>query len=320
MTPVAIGPTASDPRVPSTATTVSAAAGMAATEEVAPHGGGRRQGDDEAAFFVLEFTLTGHHLSVAFDADEGEKEKEGVKATELDHAVDGEKLVAAAEAGHRGEEAQDTLRQLGPAARLRALVRRLRKPKKAAGRPAGDGALAAAPEENRRLGRSGAQAARRSRVGAVADEVGRTPTRETAVVKYLSSMPTLARRRALGSLPDPSPPFRPQAATAVQPGRMSRGEDGLKEACKRVVAGRSSVAATPPPVPSRRRDDSLRQAQDDIASAISHCKLSLHRTPQEVQTEIAHGAARGPTAGRRPATSGFRRRHSPVAPRDLSGV
>ena len=60
------------------------------------------------------------------------------------------------------------------------------------------------------------------------------------------------------------------------PGRKSRAgesEAGLRQACRRRLGiGRSSaaVAALAP-----RRDDSLVQAQDGIASAIAYCKLSL---------------------------------------------
>ena len=171
----------------------------------------------------------------------------------------------------------------GPVARLRALVRKLRKPKAAApGHPSGARAAAAAlgAEGNRQF-MAGAEA--QSAAGAATGEERRTSTE--AALKYLNLSkvsPILACR---GGVADGGPndddaasplPHSPQAA-AVLPGRKSRAgesEAGLRQACRRRLGiGRSSaaVAALAP----ARRDDSLLQAQDGIASAIAHCKLSL---------------------------------------------
>ncbi|XP_062181164.1 uncharacterized protein LOC133885461 [Phragmites australis] len=239
---------------------------MAATEALALQGVGDVD-DDEASFFELELALTGH-LSAGINDGEDEKGKENdAKGMELEYTIDGEELVPTVEAGHRGDAASEALRQLGTAARFRALVRKLRKPKAArAGHPAGGGA-ALAPEANRCLVKASAQAARQSSVGAVAAEERQAP--KEAARKYLGKIATLARRSVGRDRPDPSPPFHPQ--TTVLPARNSRCETELRQACERLGI---SVAATPPPQ-WERRDDSLLQAQDCIASAIAHCKRSI---------------------------------------------
>ncbi|KAL6864872.1 hypothetical protein ACP4OV_016023 [Aristida adscensionis] len=259
-----------DPSLPAATISVRARGMAAAGEELPPKGGGRGEAaeggvvadGDEAAFFDLD--LAGLIGKASFQA--GEEEKGG----EEEAAGDATTRVPGAEAAP-----PENLR------RLRALVRRLTRPSAAASAAVGGGG-AAPPEEKRR-----AQSARRSRVGAVStdEEERRAPAPGEAAAKHLvgkTPPPPARRRRGLGE-PSP-PPLRPRAtAAAVRPGRKSRGEDGLREACRRLsIGGRASTAgvATPPAPPRQRRDDSLRQAQDDIASAIAHCKLSLDHSPR----------------------------------------
>jgi len=155
-------------------------------------------------------------------------------------------------------------------------VRKLRMPKAAWPRHPSGARAALEAEGNHQFMASGEV---QSAAGAATGEERRTSTE--AVLKYLSKVPILACRGGVadadgGPADDASPPpHRPQAA-AVLPGRKSRGESetGLRpQACRRRLGiGRSSaaVAALAP-----RRDDSLVQAQDGIASAIAYCKLSL---------------------------------------------
>ncbi|XP_039840718.1 uncharacterized protein LOC120700525 [Panicum virgatum] len=240
---------------------------MAANDgEPAREGGDRAEVeedvDDEARFFTLELSLTGHR----------EEEKGKMEDGNNKGMTDGRELVAAAEAIHRRERvaAVEAFRRrdaaseasgmaAGPVARLRALVRKLRKPKAAApGHPSGARAAAAA---------LGAEGNRQFMAGAEA---------QSAVSPILACRGGVADGGPNDDAAASPPPHSPQAA-AVLPGRKSRAgesEAGLRQACRRRLGiGRSSaaVAALAP----ARRDDSLLQAQEGIASAIAHCKLSL---------------------------------------------
>jgi len=244
---------------------------MAANGEPAREGGGRAEVeedvDDEATFFTLELALTFHR------EEEKNKMEDGNKGV-----TDGGEPVAAVEAFRRGDAASEASGMaVGPAARLRALVRKLRMPKAAWPRHPSGARAALEAEGNHQFMASGEV---QSAAGAATGEERRTSTE--AVLKYLSKVPILACRGGVadadgGPADDASPPpHRPQAA-AVLPGRKSRAgesEAGLRQACRRRLGiGRSSaaVAALAP----ARRDDSLLQAQEGIASAIAHCKLSL---------------------------------------------
>ncbi|XP_066368808.1 uncharacterized protein [Miscanthus floridulus] len=259
--------------------------GMAANGELVQEGGGREEGeedmdmDDEATFLSLEFALTGHQSS-AFDRHEDEKKEN----TEDGKRIHSRQLVVAVEASHRGDDAvSEALWNAGPAVMLRTLVRKLRRWKAAGpGYPsASRGHVAALEDGNRGFMAKGEvqpEAARRPGAGVVTSNSAErwTPTTAEAVLKYLSKMPILACRRGMSDGPDDTSPPPPahNLPDATAPGRRSRGETGLRQACKRLGISRSSVAASPPPTP-QRRDDSLLQAQDGIASAIAYCKLSL---------------------------------------------
>jgi hypothetical protein len=265
---------------------------MAANGELAREGGGGRadQGkeedvDDEATFFSLELALiTGRQSSSIDGRDVEEKGKE----EDGNEGIDG-RQVAVAAAGDAASVAVGMEVVLGPAARLRALVRKLLKPKSsrpaARRHPSGGRAPAAVEERSRPFMASRAEV--QPPVVVTAEE-RRTSTE--AALKYLSNkVPILACRRGVvawtiddgpddDTSPPPPPQHRPHQAPAavLLPGRKSRGGAG-PQACKRHLGtARSSVsvAALPPPTPPRR-DDSLLQAQDGVASAIAYCKRSL---------------------------------------------
>ncbi|CAL4903471.1 unnamed protein product [Urochloa decumbens] len=245
-------------------------------EPPAQEGGGRVEAegeedmDDEAAFFSLEVALTCHR-SAGLDHHHEDKDYAGHKGI-----IDGRELVAAAEALHRRErvaaveafrrgDAASSEAALGsmvrPMARLRALVRKLWKPKAAGpAHPSGSAAAAVAELEDSRFMVSGAEVA----VAGAADAGGGG---HVVALKYLTSK---VRNR----------PQQQAAANLLLPGRKSRGESetGLRQACRRRLGiARSPVseaAFSPPPTPPHR-DDSLLQAQDGVASAIAYCKLSL---------------------------------------------
>ncbi|CAL4896271.1 unnamed protein product [Urochloa decumbens] len=237
-------------------------------EPPAQEGGGRVEAEgeedmgDEAAFFSLEVALTSHR-SAGLDHHHEDKDYAGHKG----RIIDGRELVAAAEALHRREReaAVEAFRRgdaaasseaalgstVGPMARLRALVRKLWKPK---------AAPVAELEEDSRFMVSGAEVAVAGghRRGA-ADAGGGG---HVVALKYLTSK---VRNRPQ------------QAAAILLPGRKSRGESetGLRQACLGIARSPVSEAAFSPPPTPPRRDDSLLQAQDGVASAIAYCKLSL---------------------------------------------
>ncbi|CAN6326289.1 unnamed protein product [Urochloa humidicola] len=261
---------------------------MAANGEPAQEGGGRAEGEedvhDEKAFFGLEIAVTGGHRSSALHYHHEEKVA-GHKG------IDGRELVAAAEALHRREQAaaveafrrgdaasEAALGTVRPAAsRLRALVRKLWKPRAA---PLDEGSRFTASAEVH-----SPPAARRTAAGAdtAGAEERRTSTTEAALRYLTTKLPIVACRSGVGAGHDGDtspPPHRPQQAAAVLPGRKSRGETGLmRHACRRRLGiARSSVSAgaLPTSTPGTpRRDDSVLQAQDGVASAIAYCKLTL---------------------------------------------
>ncbi|CAN6326290.1 unnamed protein product [Urochloa humidicola] len=244
---------------------------MAANGEAALGGGARADGeeevDDEAAFFSLEVALTGHRSS-AFDHHHEEKVA-GHKG------INDWELVAAAEALHRQEQvdAVEAFRRRGdaaseaslgtvtPAAKLRALVRKFRKPR---------AAPAPLEEGSRFVDNAEVQsppAARRTEAGAVtADERRRTTSTEAALRYLTSKVPILACRSGVGAGPDGD-------------GDTSPPPHGPRQACRRRLGiARSSVSAGALPTSkpaTPRRDDSVLQAQDGVASAIAYCKLTL---------------------------------------------
>lgn len=247
------------------------AADAMATGALAREDGGRGEGqrdvdgEEEATFFDLELPLSGDQ-SVA---SAGGAERVEV---ELDFVDDGEEVVtaelqaaSAEEAGH-GVEAVPVELALGPAARLRGILHKLRKPK-AAEKPGGSGGASSPEEQSRLLVKDRVDIAPRSGVCTIAGNERRAP--KEAVLKYLSKIITLARRRGDREGPDLSRPSHSQATTDVAAG-SSRAPVG-----KRLGKSRSSVAAAPPALPQQRSDDSLLQVQDGIESAIAHCKLSL---------------------------------------------
>jgi hypothetical protein len=264
---------------------------MAANGELAREGGGGRadQGkeedvDDEATFFSLELALiTGRQSSTIDGHDVAKKGKE----EDGNEGIDGREVDVAA-AGDAESVAVGMEVVLGPAARLRALVRKLLKPKSsrpaARRHPSGGRAPAAVEERSRPFMASRAEV--QPPVVVTAEE-RRTSTE--AALKYLSNkVPILACRRGvvawtIDDAPDddtspPPPQHRPHQAPAavLLPGRKSRGGAGPQACKRRLGTARSSVsvAALPPPTPPRR-DDSLLQAQDGVASAIAYCKRSL---------------------------------------------
>ncbi|KAM0824537.1 hypothetical protein ACQ4PT_070140 [Festuca glaucescens] len=222
------------------------------------HDGGQGEGgvgveqEAIAVFFDLELPLSGDDDSSL----EGAEELQMVEVL-LDFCGDDDDVVnqelqpARDEEAVRGavETAQKTLAP-GLAGRLRRILLKLRKP---AEKPVESGGASPPQERSRSLVKGKVDAAPAPELGLrVMAGVDRR-VRLKAVVKYLSKITALARRRR-GDGPDLSPAGRSRASIG-----------------KRTRSSRSSVGAGPP----RRSDDSVLQLQDGIENAIAHCKRSL---------------------------------------------
>jgi hypothetical protein len=131
------------------------------------------------------------------------------------------------EAGHGAVETAQKTSAVGLTGRLRRILLKLRKGKVDTAPAPGPGVRVAGVNRRARL---------------------------KAVVKYLSKIKALARRRRRGDGRDLSATGRSRASIG-----------------KRTRSSRSSVAAAPP----RRSEDSVLQLQDGIEDAIAHCKRSL---------------------------------------------
>ncbi|KAM0903368.1 hypothetical protein ACQ4PT_018621 [Festuca glaucescens] len=222
------------------------------------HDGGQGEGDigveqeTVAAFFDLELPLSG-------DDDSSLEGAEDLQMVEVlldfcgddDDVVNQELQPVRDEDAVRGavETAQKTLAP-GLAGRLRRILHKLRKP---AEKPVESGGASPPQEQSRSLVKGKVDAAPAPVLGVCVMAGVDRRARLKAVVKYLSKITTLARRRR-GDGQDLSATGRSQASIG-KPTRNSR----------------SSVGAAPP----KRSDDSVLQLQDGIENAIAHCKLSL---------------------------------------------
>jgi hypothetical protein len=180
-----------------------------------------------AAFFDLELPLTG---------DE-------VVTQKLQPVRD-------AESGHGAVETAPKTSALGLTGRLRRILLKLRKP---AEKRVESGGASPPQQQSRSQVKGKVDAAPAPGPGVRVTGVNRR-ARLKAVVKYLSKIKALARRRRRGDGRDLSATGRSRASIG-----------------KRTRSSRSSVAAAPP----RRSETSVLQLQDGIEDAIAHCKRSL---------------------------------------------
>ncbi|KAL5202996.1 hypothetical protein ABZP36_013948 [Zizania latifolia] len=211
-------------------------------------GGGVDDAEEEATFFDLDLTLSGDQRTAS------ERRYEQAEVEEVDFA---------GEAVGDGVAASSEVMALGPAARLRGiLLRKLRK-KKAAGNPVDGGGAASPDRRGLFLGKARADvAAARSVACVIAGEQRRAP--KDAARKYSGKITTLSRGRGGRDGPKPSPPPHSRAVVVA-----------VRRAHALIGKTRSSVAAVPPRPLRSTVDSSSQQVQEGIESAIAHCKLSL---------------------------------------------